>query len=204
MLKQAFIQTIGGYANNPQLADELWADIVKQHSTKKRHYHNLTHLNNLLVELTVHTNIITNWPAVVLAICYHDVVYNVLKHDNEEQSAAYAGKKLLTAGAPQAVIQYCQSIILATKSHNVSGDMDTNLFTDADLSILGKPWPVYEVYYTQIRKEYSVYPDIMYNPGRKKVLQHFLQMERIFKTAPFFNAYEAQARKNLAREMETL
>lgn len=204
MLQQAFTQTIGGYTNNPKLADELWADIIKQHRSKKRHYHNLTHLNNLLVELTAHKNSIIDWPAVILAICYHDVVYNVLKHDNEEKSAAYAGEKLLLSHVPAATIQQCQNIIIATKSHNVSGDADTNLFTDADLSILGKPWDAYEIYYKQIRKEYSIYPDVIYNPGRKKVLHHFLQMERIFKTAPFFTAYEAQARQNIAREIETL
>jgi hypothetical protein len=46
--------------------------------------------------------------------------------------------------------------------------------------------------------------DFLYNPGRKKVLKHFLDMKTIFKTAYFQEKYERQARINLASEMETL
>jgi hypothetical protein len=33
--------------------------------------------------------------------------------------------------------------------------------------------------------EYSIYPAFIYNPERKKVLNHFLLMDRIFKPAFF-------------------
>ena len=80
-------------------------------------------------------------------------------------------------------------------------DTDTNLFTDADLAILGTDWNSYKKYYQQIRKEYSIYPDMIYNPGRKKVLHHFLHMERIYKTVWFYNRYEQQAIINLEKEL---
>lgn len=57
---------------------------------------------------------------------------------------------------------------------------------------------------TQVRKEYSIYPDLLYKPGRKKVLQHFLQMERIFKTQVFYDKYETQSRRNLEKELNQL
>jgi predicted metal-dependent HD superfamily phosphohydrolase len=85
-----------------------------------------------------------------------------------------------------------------------SADSDINIFTDADLSVLGQDWNTYENYLIQIRKEYSIYPDFVYNSGRKKVLQHFLSMERIFKTNNFFEKLEAQAKENLQRELEQL
>jgi predicted metal-dependent HD superfamily phosphohydrolase len=44
----------------------------------------------------------------------------------------------------------------------------------------------------------------MYNPVRKKVLLHFLSMERIFKTDYFYTHFEKQARENLQKEMELL
>jgi predicted metal-dependent HD superfamily phosphohydrolase len=72
------------------------------------------------------------------------------------------------------------------------------------LSILGQSWELYEEYFNHVRKEYSVYPDFMYNPGRKKVIHHFLNMKRIFKTDEFFNKYEEAARKNLAQELKIL
>jgi len=76
------------------------------------------------------------------------------------------------------------------------------LFTDADLSILGAEWPIYHNYTDQIRQEYAIYPDFMYKPGRKKVLLHFLKMERIFKTDYFYITFEAQAIKNIKQELE--
>lgn len=101
-------------------------------------------------------------------------------------------------------IERCKSQIMATKSHVFSDDSDTNYFTDADLSILGQPWEVYQTYYQNVRREYAIYPDLVYHPGRKKVLQHFLSMERIFKTNFFSSQFEEQAKDNLRREMENI
>ena len=44
----------------------------------------------------------------------------------------------------------------------------------------------------------------MYNPGRKKVLEHFLKRESLYFTDSFKNEYEIQARENLKREIELL
>lgn len=86
----------------------------------------------------------------------------------------------------------------------MNDDKEINLFTDADLSILGSVQSVYVNYAKQVRQEYSIYPDFMYRPGRQKVLNHFLQMKKIFKTDVFFNKYEAQARINLQHESALL
>ena len=42
-----------------------------------------------------------------------------------------------------------------------------------------------------------MFPDILYNAGRKTVLLHFLNMNQIYKTKEFFDRLEEQARKNL-------
>jgi predicted metal-dependent HD superfamily phosphohydrolase len=147
---------------------------------------------------------ILDWDAVLFALFYHDIIYNALKGDNEEQSAELATERMTTLGVPEERVKKCRAHILATKKHEVSADMDTNLFTDADLSILGKEWEVYEAYCKNVRLEYSIYPDLVYKPGRKGVLKHFLQMERIFKTEHFFTLYEQQARLNIKRELEEL
>lgn len=101
-------------------------------------------------------------------------------------------------------VQQIYEQILATKSHKKSDDEDTNFLLDADLSILGKSPQVYLEYTKQIRKEYSIYPDFLYKPGRKKVLQHFLALENIFKTEYFKNKYESQARENIEFELRSL
>jgi predicted metal-dependent HD superfamily phosphohydrolase len=132
---------------------------------------------------------------------YHDAVYNPLKKDNEEKSAVFAEERMKFINVPSPVIERCKNHILVTKSHRESADPDTNIFTDADLSILGQDWETYLEYCRQVRKEYSIYPDMMYNPGRKKALEHFLQMERIFKTDAFFEKYEVKAKENIKREI---
>lgn len=44
----------------------------------------------------------------------------------------------------------------------------------------------------------------MYNNGRKKALQHFPQMDAIYKTEYFFKKYEKQANVNINNEYEGL
>jgi predicted metal-dependent HD superfamily phosphohydrolase len=38
---------------------------------------------------------IQDWSAIMFALIYHDVVYNILKKDNEVQSAKFASKVLM-------------------------------------------------------------------------------------------------------------
>jgi predicted metal-dependent HD superfamily phosphohydrolase len=59
-------------------------------------------------------------------------------------------------------------------------------------------------YTKQIRAEYAIYPDLLYNLGRKKVLKHFLEMPSIYKTPPFQVLYEAQAKANLGKELAAI
>jgi predicted metal-dependent HD superfamily phosphohydrolase len=204
LLQQAFTNLVHQQAGGEAMAAELWAEIEDKYSGSKRCYHTMQHLENLFNQLSNYKSFIQDWDVLVFSICYHDIVYNVLKHDNEEKSAVFAGKRLASINFPAEKIEKCKAQIIATKNHTVSADNDTNLFTDADLSILGQHWDAYAEYYKQVRKEYAIYPDMVYNPGRQKVLQHFLQMERIFKTGPFFNRFEQQARENLGREIEEL
>jgi predicted metal-dependent HD superfamily phosphohydrolase len=200
-LEETFQQLTAQYTNDKALTHTLWQEIVTAYSNKKRHYHNVAHLQNLLEELVPLKHLIRNWNLLLSSVYYHDIVYNTLKTDNEERSAALAVKRLHQLGLNKEEIALCQQQIIATKSHTISTNQDTNLFTDADLSVLGKDAATYITYSHQIRQEYKVYPDFMYNPGRKKVLQHFLQMESIYKTPQFREQYEEQARSNLQDEL---
>jgi predicted metal-dependent HD superfamily phosphohydrolase len=203
-LKNTFLRLVNQHSIDTVLADKLWIEVERNYSRKKRHYHNLLHLEHLLSQLLSVRNSIANWDAILFALYYHDIVYDPLKKNNEEKSAALAEKRLVDLKIPRELIDSCMRHILATKVHHASDDLDTNFFTDADLSILGADWNAYNTYRHQVRKEYSVYPDILYKPGRRKVLQHFLQMERIFKTDPFFDKYESRAKLNLEIELNEL
>ena len=203
LLKDTFTALIQPYSNGA-VVELYWLEIEKAYSGKKRHYHNLTHLEQLWQQLFPLKSVITDWDTLLFSLFYHDMVYNVRRQDNEEKSAELAKQRLQALPFPPAGIDKCIAQIVATKSHTLSPDLDTNLFTDADLAILGQDWPTYHRYTQQVRREYSIYPDLLYKPGRKKVLQHFLNMEHIFKTAHFFDLYEKVARANLSREIGEL
>jgi predicted metal-dependent HD superfamily phosphohydrolase len=115
-----------------------------------------------------------------------------------------AAEALSLLGIDEYRVARCAQQILATKNHTFHSDKDINLFTDADLSILGKDQKTYKLYSEQVRREYAVYKDEVYYPGRAKVLQHFLDMPRIYKTDFFYQQYEDQARKNIAQERSLL
>ncbi|SHH98502.1 Predicted metal-dependent phosphohydrolase, HD superfamily [Chryseolinea serpens] len=204
MIGELFVDTASKITPDIALVQSLWAEIEKQYGHRSRRYHNLVHLEKMRSELEGVREEIEDFAAIVFAIVYHDAVYNATKKDNEEKSAELARKRLTTLSYSPESVERVVAHILATKSHHKSEDPDTNLFTDADLSVLGAPWEAYREYYQQIRKEYAIYPDLLYKPGRRKVLQHFLDLPAIFKTETFHRRYEGQARENLFRELETL
>lgn len=204
MLKETFIELLTNYTDNDRLTNELWSEIEKRYSDKKRYYHTLQHLENLLTQLTEIKDKIQDWDSILFTLYYHDIIYNATKSDNEEKSAELAEKRLKQISVSNDKIEFCKRQILATKSHLKSTDRDTNYFTDADLSILGQDWKTYSLYFKNVRKEYSIYPNLVYNPGRKKVLNHFLEMDRIFKTEFFHDKFETQAKINLTNELNSL
>lgn len=203
MIKQEFLVSLNNYTSDSEQQLNMWNEIQKNYSEANRHYHNLAHLNSILTELKIHQDKFSNWDAIVFAIVYHDLVYDASKNNNEEQSAAIALQRLKQIVAPEHLTTFCEHLILATKKHE-SSDMETNLFTDADLSILGSDSETYQTYTRQIRLEYSIFPDLVYNPGRKKVLTHFLNMNNIYKTKEFWDKYEQRARANLHAELSVL
>lgn len=204
MLKETFSNLIRNYSDNLRVTDNLWAEIQTNHSHRKRHYHTLAHLENLLNQLLPIKDRMEDWNTILFTLFYHDVVYNSLKSDNEEKSAELAEVRMQSISVPPQQIDRCKAQILATKQHLANADSDTNYFTDADLSVLGQSWNIYAEYAKNVRREYSIYPDLIYNPGRKKVLVHFLGMSRIFKTDYFFDRFEVQAKLNLQAELEAL
>lgn len=203
MIQQEFLGSLSKYANEPTQPEKMWAQIEISYKSSYRHYHNLSHLDAMLSELDPHKSSFENWDVIIFAIAYHDIVYNVLKSNNEERSADVAVHSLSKTSLSKPAISFCKQLILATKRHEAH-DQQTDLFPDADLSILGSDELTYEEYSRQIRREYRIYPDLIYNPGRKKVLTHFLEMDRIFKTESFFENYESAARRNLQTELNTL
>jgi len=204
MLKQIFTELIGKYTADPVLCNDFWVEIESAYTEPHRHYHNLTHLENLISVLKDHREVAEDYNALLFSVFYHDFIYDVTRQDNEEASAALAVLRMSMLGVPENTVRNCCEQILATKAHAENTDPDTNLFTDADLSVLGRDYSSYMEYTAQIRQEYIIYPDTLYNPGRIQVLEHFLAQNRIFKTEAFFLQSEEQARLNIKGEIALL
>lgn len=203
-LRQIFLDLISKHSNNEILKTDYWKEIEKSYSQNSRKYHNLIHLENMILELENVKDEISDYDSLLFSIFYHDTIYKATSKDNEEKSAEIAKIRLKKLNIPNDKIIRIYNQILATKSHKKSEDSDTNFLLDADLAILGQDWKIYENYTQQIRKEYSIYPDFMYKTGRKKVLIHFLEFEEIFKTDNFKGKYEEKARENIQRELEII
>ncbi|MEY8760927.1 HD domain-containing protein [Chryseobacterium tongliaoense] len=203
-LHETFRKSCLPFTSDQDLINNLWWEIEQKYSEKKRYYHNLEHLGNMFSEIEAIKDLISDFSNISFAIFYHDVIYDASSKTNEEKSAEFAQIRFQKLSIDQeSVDQVCKQI-LATKMHQKSGDIDTNYLLDADLSILGKDLETYLDYTRKIRKEYSIYPDFLYKPGRKKVLQHFSELENIFKTDYFKDQYEVQAKLNIEYELRSL
>lgn len=204
MLTDTFLQLVNKYSKNKELATNLWLEIFTKYSESKRQYHTIDHLEAIINDLNEVKSKVGDWDTTLLAVFYHDIIYKASSNTNEGDSAKLAMQRLSEIGYPAEKVAKCANMILATKKHEHSEDGDTNYLIDTDLAILGKSPYDYQKYTEQIREEYSIYPDFMYANGRKKALQHFLQMEAIYKTEYFTKKYEKQARVNIKNELETL
>ena len=78
------------------------------------------------------------------------------------------------------------------------------LLCDIDLSILGRPPAVYDVYACAIRQEYAWVPLPDFVKGRTRVLESFLGRPSVFVVEEIEEIYGELARANLEREIQDL
>jgi predicted metal-dependent HD superfamily phosphohydrolase len=207
-VKDHWNKLIQKYCQDTSLNDRFFEEIEKKYTGRNRHYHNLHHIEALLQLCEQYNDHLADKEVVALAVFYHDIIYNVLRKDNEPRSALLAVKRLYALGVPEDKTAQVKLFIEATQTHTITGTVvnkhDLQLFLDFDMSTLGAGWNDYLEYTKQVRREYRVYPDKLYIPGRTKFLEHCLQTEFIFQTAEFRENYEAAARVNMARELESM
>jgi predicted metal-dependent HD superfamily phosphohydrolase len=201
-LQHKYTQLLENIGFDENTIQKHWLDLEKAYSTKSRHYHNLNHLREMITCYDLYELNLKKPNEVLYAIFYHDIIYKVTRKDNELKSANYAVAILPTHAKLDKQIVF--DMICATQHHQNHINEDINWLIDFDLKILAKDWEDYKIYFEQIRKEYKIYPSFLYNPGRKKALEHFLENEFIFQTSEFRGNYEEKARKNIKHEMELL
>lgn len=192
------------YSPNQNLINTLWQEIEKHYSNSKRYYHNLSHVEYMVKKAELFKHQIEDYNTLLFSIFYHDIIYKATRKDNELKSAQLAEKRMTEIGVPVEKIKKCFHQIVATQHHEPTDNNDTRYLLDIDMAILGEDGATYKSYTQKVRKEYGIYPDLLYKPGRKKVLQNFLKQEQIFQTNAFYDRFEKQARVNIKNEIAEL
>ncbi|MFO1298633.1 MAG: N-methyl-D-aspartate receptor NMDAR2C subunit [Rubrivivax sp.] len=178
---------------------EVHAALVRRYAEPHRAYHTLQHLDECLAAFEPVRHLAEHAAEVEMALWFHDAVYDLQRHDNEEASAEWARSALLAAGAsPQAGARVA-ALVLATKHQAPPRGADETMLIDIDLGILGASEPRFAEYERQIRAEYASVPEAQFRERRRRILRAFLERPRIYGTAHFHELLEARARRNLER-----
>lgn len=178
--------------------------VDQAYGKSNRHYHTMAHIETMVNKALELGETPTQNPVLFWSIWLHDVVYSSFAKDNEAKSAHYAAELFLKISVNEAISRKVQTYIGASAKHTERNDDDNlNLFLDLDLMILGQPENIYKDYTEKVRAEYSLVPLPLYRNGRRKMLQKFLAVDKIYHSAPF-EKYEVQARENLNNELQAL
>ena len=205
-LKTAWGALLANFTSDEAFVDSLWKELKKHYTKSKRAYHNLEHLQHMFGELRIHQANIEDLEVLQFSIWFHDIIYKPRRKDNEEKSAEYAKTELKKIGLSEERIEACYRQIILTKTHQPeeNNSKDDRFLVDFDLAILGQDWETYSAYCQKIRKEYWMYPNVLYKKGRSAAMKHFLEREWIYQTEYYREALEEQARGNIERELKEL
>lgn len=199
MVKETFYSLVQKYTTDEAHPGVCWQELHQLYTAPSRYYQTLEHVAYMLQQLIPVASQVQNWDALLFSVYYHDSIYKIPGSQNEEKSAQLFQKRISPTTFQH--IEHVKQQILSTKTHVKSTDTDTNLLLDADLSILGENENTYNTYRLHIRKEYHIYPDMIYNRERIKILKRLLARETIYKTDDFKEKFEEKARQNIAMEL---
>ncbi len=141
-------------------------------------------------------------PACRLAVFFHDAVYDTRTSDNEARSGELAAATLTALGCPRSVAAGVDRLVRATATHLSTGP-DEAVVNDADLRVLARPAPAYDVYARRVRREYAWVSQERWVSGRATVLRTLLD-QRVYATPWASRHWEPMARANLRRELASL
>ncbi|PFG39175.1 putative metal-dependent HD superfamily phosphohydrolase [Georgenia soli] len=182
------------------------AELLRRWDEPHRHYHDLTHLDDVLQHLDVLRADGEAVPVTAeLAAWFHDAVYDLVPGADEQRSAELARERLSDLGAGPATVAEVERLVMLTASHAPArGDAAGAALCDADLAILASSPRRYARYSAAVRAEYAGVPDEDFRRGRSAVLGGLLAHEHIFATASGRARWETPARENLRRELALL
>jgi predicted metal-dependent HD superfamily phosphohydrolase len=100
-----FHSLLAPFGVNPVMSQEIFTDIATADSSADRHYHNLTHILQVLQIIDEMRPQAENPAALEFAAWFHDIIYDPKAKDNEEKSAEYATNILNLIKIPSSIIE---------------------------------------------------------------------------------------------------
>lgn len=194
------LMTLFGFGVNQETFSKLHAAWGEKH----RHYHSREHLTACLNHLDEVRDQAENPEEIELALWFHDAIYKPFASDNERKSADWACGFLNDNAAASDAIARVEALIMVTCHDALPATEDEALMIDIDLAILGAEPDVYQVYERNVRREYRWVPWPLYRRQRGKILNQFMQRERLFHTDYFHERLDNQARANLVEAISEL
>jgi predicted metal-dependent HD superfamily phosphohydrolase len=183
---------------------ETYEELIRRYCEPHRAYHTRQHLQECL-QVRRRVNAACQAPAEVdLALWFHDAIYQPLRSDNELRSAQWLEAVARDSGLGDDVRRRLYDLVMVTRHDGAPTSADEAVLVDTDLAILGASAERFEEYDIQVRREYRYVPLFVYRRKRRQVLEGFLARGRIYTTAPYFAAFEQQARANFAGAIDGL
>jgi predicted metal-dependent HD superfamily phosphohydrolase len=184
--------------------DALLAELLKRYAEPHRRYHTLQHLEECFARFDLLRDSAVHAAEIEIALWFHDAIYDVTRQDNERQSAQWAKRAALEAGAGHAVAHRLHELVMVTRHDALATTHDEQILADVDLAILGADPARFDEYERQVREEYAAVPEAAFRQRRREILEEFLARDRIFGTEQFAALLEDRARDNLRRSIENL
>lgn len=188
----------------PDGMPSLGATLLKHWQRWPRRYHDGRHLLACVRAAKQHRDALSQPDVVAWALWFHDAVYWPWKRDNEARSADWAHAAALSFGLGVGFADTARALVMDTCHGVQPAPGDAAWLVDIDLGILGQPPEVYARYAADVRREYFWIPRKRFAAARQAVLRGFVARPSIYTTVDFRNRCEAQARSNLAAEIESL
>ena len=174
-----------------------------------RLFHTWCYLVDLFTLLDSYRAFFSDRPAVILAILFHNVVYNTKSSTNQEDSAlvfkTYADicrNDQLNLVIKEKVAFYVMSIKDYQMNNNL--DKDLILLKDMCVAVFGWPRERYKRYLSHIRIEHSHLSDDQYRSYRLKELYLMRDSNRKIYSSAEFKENEESAKQNINWEIKEL
>jgi predicted metal-dependent HD superfamily phosphohydrolase len=207
-VKEAWTGAVCLLGGDQEVAAAAVADLGARYAEPHRRYHGSGHVRAVVRDVAVlagELRLPAEERAMLTIAAAHDVVYDGHPGEDERRSASWARHWLARAGVGEAHVMRVGDLVLATAAHAASpDDLAAWALLDADLAILGADPPGYDRYRLAVREEYAALDEPAWRAGRTAVMSGLLARDPLYGTRAARRRWEARAKANIARELDSL